>query len=141
MAMRIVAAAAHHTVEQLATDVCEKRVVRIFVDQFVQAAAAAAVAQAFPFRPRHLGHRLAAPKRGLRVRHSRILASPCSRWRSVRHGWSRFVNLSHSERPFNFCWRRRPAARWPMGLNFLARLPPPRRNRYQRLKTASKHLM
>src|SRR5262249_45130250 len=69
------------------------------------------------------------------------LASPCSRWRGVRDVWSRVVNLSHSERPFNFCWRRRPAAGWPMGLNFLARLPPSRRNRYQRLKTASKHLM
>ena len=69
LAVGIVAAAAACAIEQLAADVGIHRRVGVLVDQLVQAAAAAAVAQAFPFGARHFRHRLAAPKRGLRVGH------------------------------------------------------------------------
>src|SRR5262245_27665770 len=45
MTMGIVAATAGPTVKQLAADVSEKRVVRILLDQFVEATAAAPVAE------------------------------------------------------------------------------------------------
>jgi len=97
LAMGIVAAAAFLAIEQLAADAGEDRCVGVFVDQLVQAAAAAAVAQALPLGARHLGHRLAAPERGLRLGHVReSLAEPCSRWRWLRH-WLGFVLQPHPE--------------------------------------------
>src|SRR5215475_9027389 len=78
MAVGIVDAAARSTVKQFATYVGKQSVVRTLFDQLVQAATAAPVAQAFPFRRCHLGHRLETPEWHLRVGHSPILGNPCS---------------------------------------------------------------
>src|SRR5262245_16328329 len=69
MAMGIVAAAARCAVEQLATYVGEQCIISVLINKFVQATAAATVAQTLPLQARHLGHALAAPERGVRVGH------------------------------------------------------------------------
>src|SRR3954452_21209051 len=60
--IRIVLAAAGHPIEQLAADMGEINVTRSIFLELVQAAAAAAVAQALPFGPRHLFQRLGFPE-------------------------------------------------------------------------------
>src|SRR4051795_8439832 len=60
--IRVVLAAAGRTIEQLAADMGEIDVAGALFLELVQAAAAAAVAQAFPFGPRHLFQRLGFPE-------------------------------------------------------------------------------
>src|SRR3954453_7159386 len=60
--IRIVLAAAGHPIEQLAADMGEVDVAGALFLELVQAAAAAAVAQALPFGPRHLFQRLGFPE-------------------------------------------------------------------------------
>jgi len=61
--MSVIAAAAALAIEQPAADVGEIGRRRVLVLELDEAAAAAAVAQAFPFRVGHLGERFAAPER------------------------------------------------------------------------------
>lgn len=65
----VVAAAAALRVEQPAGDVGEEGRARALLLQLVEAAAPAAVAQAFPFARAHLLERLAPPERGFGVGH------------------------------------------------------------------------
>ena len=92
LAVGIVGAAAGLSVQQPAAHVGEHGLVGVLVDQLVQAAAAAAVAQALPFRLRHLAHALGAPERGRFVGHRGFLCGPCSPWRRFRHGRARFAS-------------------------------------------------
>ena len=62
MTARIVDASARVAIEQLAANIREMNLARVFVLELDEAAAAAAVAQAFPFGQTHLVERLRAPE-------------------------------------------------------------------------------
>src|SRR5512144_1658865 len=100
--MRIVTTAATRAIEQFATDVSKHGRVGILVDQLVQAASAAAIAQALPFDARHLRHCLAAPKGGLRIRHKGNLStrSGCTCSQASRHGIVPEAHFGHFSRYF-----------------------------------------
>ena len=95
LAMRIVATAATLAIEQFTTDVGKHGRVGILVDQLVQAASAAAIAQALPFGTSHFRHRLAAPEGNLRIGHVGNLSMrsgcTCSQAASVRVGSCRQI--------------------------------------------------
>src|SRR5262249_52155542 len=109
LAVRVVTAAAFFAIEELAAHVREQGLVRVFINELVQAAAAAAVAEAFPLGLGHFRHGLAAPKRSMWIRHRELLISQRSISANYRCGWlgqarhrgtwARFSAIFHR----NFC--------------------------------------
>ena len=71
-AVRVIGALAGFEIKQLAGGTGVDEFARILVFQLVQAAAAAAIAQAFPFSPAHLRKGLGFPERGF-GRHGSVL--------------------------------------------------------------------
>src|SRR5262245_25780855 len=103
LTMRIIATAATLAIEQPATDVGEHGLVGILVDQLVQAASAATIAQALPLGTGHLRHRLAAPEWSLRVSHTGNLPvrSGCICSQAFRHGTAREAHFGHFSQYFS----------------------------------------
>ena len=71
-AVRVIGALAGLEIKELASRAGVDELARILVFQLVKTAAAAAVAQAFPFRPAHLRQGLGFPERGF-SRHGPVL--------------------------------------------------------------------
>src|SRR3974390_2105409 len=75
LAVRVVGAAAGMAVKKPTCDAGEHRFVGVLISQLIEAAAAAAVAQALPLGFGHLAQSLHAPEWGYRIRHYGVLAS------------------------------------------------------------------
>src|SRR5215510_8677500 len=104
LTMPIITTTTTLTIEQFAADVGEYGLVGVLVDQFVQTASTAPIAQAFPLGARHLRHCLAAPEWNLRVKHGGNLSmrSGCTCSQAFRHGSGPEAHFGHFSRYFSF---------------------------------------